>query len=132
MTPADQAVVLDAYAAIRCPVKVQNYYDATITLPEGSSGYGVRGSSDVQQELFGGREHIDRTMAALAALPGTVDLRLLADEDYTVAQDATNDAVRAGAPVIVAPKLPIDRRGHRRGSPSAQVRGAGRTNGRFR
>ena len=35
MTPADHAVVLDAYAAIRCPVKVQNYYDATITLPEG-------------------------------------------------------------------------------------------------
>ena len=64
MTPADHAVVLDAYAAIRCPVKVQNYYDATITLPEGSSGYGVRGSSDVQQELFGGRELIDRTLAA--------------------------------------------------------------------
>lgn len=42
VTPADQAVVLDAYAAIRCPVKVQNYYDATIRLPEGSSGYGVR------------------------------------------------------------------------------------------
>ena len=130
VTPADHAVVLDAYAAIRCPVKVQNYYDATIRLPEGSSGYGVRGSSDVQQELFGGRELIDRTLAALAALPGTVDLRLLADEDYTVAQDATSDAVRAGAPVIVAPKLPIDRRGHRRGSPSALVRGADRTNGR--
>lgn len=130
MTPADSAVMLDAYAAIRCPVKVQNYYDATVKLPEGASGYGVRGSSDVQQELFGGREVIDRTLDALAALPGTVDLRLLADEDFTVAQDATRDAVRGGAPVIVAPKLPVDRRGHRRGSPSALVRGTDRANGR--
>lgn len=125
-----RTIALDAYAAIRCPVKVQNYYDATITLPEGSSGYGVRGSSDVQQELFGGRDFINRTLATLAALPGTADLRLLADEDYMVGQDATRDAVQAGAPVILGPRLPIDPQGHRRGSPPVLVRGADRADGK--
>lgn len=122
--------MLDAYAAIRCPVKVQNYYDATVTLPEGASGYGVRGSSDLQQELFGVRDFINQAMDALAAAPGAVDLRMLADEDHTVAQDATQDAVHQGAALIVAPKLPIDGKGHRRGSPSALVRGADQANGR--
>lgn len=129
MNPSKQVVLLDAYAAIRCPVKVQNYYDATIRLPAGASGYGVRGSSETQQELFGGREYIDWVLDQLAGLPGAADLRLLADEDYQVAQDATEDAVHAGAPVIVAAKLPPDRRGHRRGSPPLLIRGADQDTG---
>ncbi|MGI5951621.1 MAG: hypothetical protein ACOX61_07220, partial [Brooklawnia sp.] len=129
MSPSG-GVVLDAYAAIRCPVKVQNYYDATVRLPAGASGYTVRGSSDVQAELFGGREFITNVLNQLAALPEAVDLRALADEDWTVSQDATRDAVRAGAPLIVAPRLPMDRKGHRRGSPPLLVRGADQPNRR--
>lgn len=125
-----KSVVLDAYAAIRCPVKVQNYYDATITLPQGASQYGVRGSSDLQQDLFGGRQFVNQILDTLATLPGAVDLRQLADEDYTVAEDATQDAMNAGSALIVAPRLPIDRKGHRRGSPPVLVRGADRPGGR--
>lgn len=127
MTPG-KSVLLDAYAAIRCPVKVQNYYDATVQLPEGASSYKVRGSSDVQAELFGGREFITAVLNQLAALPDSVDLRSLADEDWTVSEDATRTAVRAGAPLIVAPRLPMDRKGHRRGSPPLLVRGADQSN----
>ncbi len=131
MNPSRQVVLLDAYAAIRCPVKVQNYYDATIQLPEGASGYGVRGSSEAQQEYFAdGREFVSGVQDVLAKLPGAVDLRPLADEDHQVAQDATEDAVQAGAPVIVGPRLPVDRRGHRRGSPPLLIRGADQKNGR--
>ncbi|MGB3955083.1 MAG: hypothetical protein WBL05_07365, partial [Brooklawnia sp.] len=96
MNPSRQVVLLDAYAAIRCPVKVQNYYDATIQLPEGASGYGVRGSSEAQQEYFAdGREFVGGVQDVLARLAGAVDLRPLADEDPQVAQDATEDAVQA-------------------------------------
>ncbi len=130
MSSDDTTVLLDAYAAIRCPVKVQNYYDVTTTLPEGASGYGVRGSSDVQHDLFGGRAFVNQTTDALARLTGAVDLRPLADEDWTLGQDATRDAVRAAAPIILGPRLPVDRKGHRRGSPPVLVRGADRPDGR--
>lgn len=130
MTSPGDPVLLDAYAAIRCPVKVQNYYDNSIKLPEGASAYGMRASSDVQAELFGGREFITRTMDSLAACPGAVDLRGFADEDLLVIEDATRDAVRAGAALIVAPKLPVDRKGSRRGSPAALVRGPDNAKGR--
>jgi len=125
----DDDIVLDAYAAIRCPVKVQNHHDSTVRLPEGASAVGMRGSSDLQHELFGGRAFVDRVLAMLAAVPGAVDLRLLAEEDWTVAEAETREAVRTGAPVIIGPRLPVDRQGHRRGSPAVLVRGQDRDDG---
>ena len=122
MSPT-RPVILDAYAAIRCPVKVHNYHDRTVRLPDGIDAFAMRGSSDLQQELFGGRAFVDHVLELLVARPDAVDLRPLAEEDWTVAQDATRDAVRAGVRIIVGPRLPVDPRGHRRGSPPVLVRG---------
>lgn len=129
MSPS-RPVVLDAYAAIRCPVKVQNHYDQTVQLDGGTDSFAMRGSSDLQTELFGGRAFIDHVLNLLAARPDAADLRPLAEEDWTVAQDATRDAVAAGVPVIIGPRLPIDKEGHRRGSPPVLVRSADTERGR--
>ena len=82
MSPT-RPVILDAYAAIRCPVKVHNYHDRTVRLPDGIDAFAMRGSSDLQQELFGGRAFVDHVLELLVARPDAVDLRPLAEEDWT-------------------------------------------------
>ncbi|WP_341729815.1 TM0106 family RecB-like putative nuclease [Brooklawnia sp.] len=119
----DDPVLLDSYAAIRCPVKVQNHFDTSVSLPDRSALAAVRASSEAQAERFNSREIIDQALDRLAAIDGALDLRLLAAEDLPVIQDATRDAVARGVPLIIAPKLPIDYEGHRIGSPSVLLRG---------
>ena len=59
MSLPDDPVLLDSYAAIRCPVKVQNHFDTSISSPVGGSMAGVRISSELQAERFASREFID-------------------------------------------------------------------------
>ena len=61
----------------------------------------------------------------LASDDETVDLRDLAAPDSATAERATIAAMRAGAPIILAPVLPRDDAGHRAGRPSALIREAG-------
>ena len=129
MSLPDDPVLLDSYAAIRCPVKVQNHFDTSISSPVGGSMAGVRISSELQAERFASREFIDQMLDRLARVTGALDLRLLAGEDLAVIRDATRDAVGSGVPLIIAPQLPIDYAGHRWGSPSVLVRGADHAEG---
>lgn len=119
----DDPVLLGAYAAIRCPVKVQNHFDRSIALPDPEALAAVRASSEAQAERFNSREIIDQVLNRLATVTGALDLRLLADEGLATIQDATREAVSNGVPLIIAPKLPTDYAGHRFGSPSVLVRG---------
>lgn len=123
-------VLLDSYAAIRCPVKVQNHFDTSLSLPGDTAMAGVRISSELQADRFSHREQIDRVLARLATVPGALDLRLLDGEDLMVIQEATRDAVTGGMPLIIAPRLPIDYEGHRWGSPTVLIRGADGAGGR--
>ncbi len=91
MSLPDDPVLLDSYAAIRCPVKVQNHFDTSISSPVGGSMAGVRISSELQAERFASREFIDQMLDRLARVTGALDLRLLAGEDLAVIRDATRD-----------------------------------------
>lgn len=115
-------VLLDAYAARSCPVKTQNRYDRTVeqvsTQPD-----------EALQELFaGGRAFRDEVLDQVATAPGVLDLRGLVESGEDTA-GATRDAVAQGVAVIIAPHLPLDVDGHRRGHCDLLVRGADRPDG---
>lgn len=124
-------ILLDSYAARSCPVKTRNRFDRTVRLPVStSSDIAIRASTDAMQELFTGATAFKtEVMDAMANYPESVDLRSLADEDWSERSAATADAVEAGAPVIIAPVLPLDMAGHRAGQPDVLVMGPDSLNG---
>lgn len=123
---APRTILLDAYAARSCPVKTQNEYDRTLPELDAGSSIGMRGHSEALQELFAGSAiHDEEILSQIAATAsGVVDLRPLSDAPSSERLAATRAAVEAGAPVILAPLLPLDLVGHRRGHPDLIVRGA--------
>ena len=112
-------ILLDGYAAIRCPVKVHNQFDPTIELP-GTTTLAVNDTAEHQAALFEARELVATVMDELAASPQAVDLRGIEDPAERLA--ATDQARREAAGVIIAPALPDDPIGGRRGSPHLLVR----------
>ena len=124
-------IILDAYAARSCPVKVQNRFDPTVQLPRTADGSVVlRPASEALSEIFaGGREFADRVLTQLARQASAVDLRALREEDWSAAQQATLHAIAEGHRVIISPVLPVDVTGHRSGQPDLLVRGADRADG---
>lgn len=127
MTHAHEEILLDAYSAIRCPVKVQNRYHPLIERPDPAVD---THTADAQvADFFGGQRFIESVLDAFASLPGVVDLRGMTG-DPAAWEHATREAVRARAEVVVAPRLPADHVGHRRGSPRVLIRGNNRPDGR--
>lgn len=118
------AIVLSAYAARSCPVKTHNTYDPTIPNATWEPDESL-------QELFDGGAGFEDAVVdrLLATMPGTVDLRGLREAPSASRQAACLEAIAAKAMVIVAPLLPVDRLGHRAGSPDLLVRGADRADG---
>ena len=111
-------ILLDPYAARSCPVKTFNAFDPTEPAPE---------LDESLREAFQGGTDFRRAMLdVLATADGAVDLR---GANRTV--EATREAVRAGAAVIVGPRLPPDVEGHRRGQPDALVRDPGAAGPRY-
>ncbi|MGD8215746.1 TM0106 family RecB-like putative nuclease [Aestuariimicrobium sp. Y1814] len=111
-------ILLDAYAARSCPVKTQNQFDPTIDAP------GEGADAELQEIFAGSQEYKDQVMGRLATAEGALDLRGRDDR-----AEATRAAVEAGVAVIVAPRLPLDLEGRRRGNPDALVRGQDRPDG---
>lgn len=117
----ERPVLLDPYAARSCPVKTQNRHDRTLTVPRSEP-------DEALQELFDGGKAYEEEMLRLVKIsPGTLDLRQLPVDDV---EAATLQAMADGVPVVIGPRLPIDREGHRIGSPDALVRGADQADGR--
>ncbi|WP_392507421.1 TM0106 family RecB-like putative nuclease [Naumannella halotolerans] len=117
-------LLLDAYAARSCAVKTHNQFDRTISLPVVDL---VEAANEeiVNEAFIGGTEH--RRLACdelLGAITDSIDLR-----ESTDRRAATAEAVHAGTVLIVAPLLPSDLVGHRRGGPTALLRGPNRRDG---
>ena len=112
-------ILLDAYAARSCPVKVQNEYDPTT--PEPSKGVDASVIERFNDITSFKTDHLD----LLATAQGARDLREAGDQRARL----TAEAVAEGAPVIVGPRLPRDETGQRRGHPDALVRGQDRPDG---
>lgn len=117
--PSEDVVLLDGYAAIRCPVKVHNQFDPTLDLLGTSTG-DVHDTAEHQAALFEARELVSTVMDELATRPGAVDLRGMDDRTDRLA--ATGAAREDAATVIIAPALPDDPAGGRCGAPHLLVR----------
>lgn len=125
-------ILLDAYAARNCPVKVQNRYDRTVKLPgSDDDSAAMRSTSEGMAEIFAGSAGFrDLVLSAVAAAGvRVVDLRGLADADWPDREAVTAEVIAEGAEVIVKPTLPVDHAGHRFGSPDLLVRGPDRPDG---
>lgn len=125
-------ILLDAYAARNCPVKVHNKYDRTVlSNPEGAEATSMRGASEALSEVFAGSATVRSAIWEVITAAGlqVVDLRPLADQEWPEREEATSEAVAAGAEVIVNPVCPVDTAGHRYGSPSLLIRDRRRADG---
>lgn len=110
---AGPVVLLDADAAVSCPVRTRNRFDPSVPDP---------GPVAPQERDEEAAEFRGRVLDALAAMGRSVDLRGLGD-DRQARLRATADAVRAGRRVIIAPALPPDLVGGRTGEPDVLVLG---------
>lgn len=119
-------LLLGAYAARSCAVKTHNAYDPTVESP-------ALAEDEVLQQRFergiAYEDEVVRTLLA-AAPEHTIDLRPLAEQGWSVREDACLAAMGAGTPVIIGGALPSDARGHRVGLPDLWVRGADTSDGR--
>jgi predicted RecB family nuclease len=120
-TPAirPRAVLLSGYAAKSCARVIHNEYD--VTVPE----VAWEPPADLRRLFDLGNAFEADVLARWAALglDGYVDLRRL-DGDKHRHIDATVEAMRAGAPVIVGGRLPDDPAGCRTGKPDILLREA--------
>jgi predicted RecB family nuclease len=112
-----RAVLLGGYAAKSCPRVIHNEYD--VTVPE----VDWQPPADLQRLFDLGNafesDVLDRWVGL--GLEGFVDLRRL-DADKRAHIDATVEAMRSGAPVIVGGRLPDDSAGGRTGKPDILLR----------
>lgn len=106
---------LDAYAARSCPLKTVYRFTPGLLPP-------IERPPD--PPFFHDADAIETEVFArlLATEAEAVDLRSTRAADAAAAQRATIAAMRAGAPLILAPTLPRDAAGHRVGHPSLLVR----------
>ena len=107
--------LLDAYAVIRCDVRLQHSLDASISLAE------TRKRTEAEQRrIDGGLQHEQAVIDELVA--ANDDLVLINDSERDLAQEATMSALVSGAPLIARGWLPPDREGRRRGRPDLLVK----------
>ena len=124
------AIVLDAFAARSCAVKVHNVFDPGVHRPVPALDPSVAESFD------DGPSHSDRVVEAILAAArrsGTfrvADLRDLADAGWEQREAACRTAMLSGAEVVVDGLVPQDFAGHRRGRADLWVRGADTPGGR--
>ncbi len=118
------SIALDAYAAIHCPVKVQNTYDATIDLSKAEMARPFIPS----QRSAASKDNRDEIMAFLGNLEGSVDCRR---STFLDSCHATNAALEAGEKIILYPTFRIDTQHHRRTGPSILIRADRRDDGRY-
>lgn len=119
-------LLLDAYAARSCAVKTHNRFDPTVSIaaPDPQQLDGTN-EETVSEAFVGGTEHRRATGdQLLAAIGDGVDLRGAADR-----RTPTAEAIAEGRVLIIAPQLPDDLLGHRRGGPVALLRGPNRADG---
>lgn len=126
---AEPDFFLDAYAARSCPVKTHNAYDQAPPAPAGPVEP-LEPSEALREQFAGGEDFADRVLATLAALPGTVDLRPLADAPVSDRLAACERAMATGAPIVLGGLVRRDAAGHRSGVPKAWLRGANQGDGR--
>ena len=112
---APLSLALDAYAAIRCEVRLQHALDDAIAPPD--PGEVDEATHRRRQE---GRAHEAAVNARLAELLGDRFLAIPID-DRDEARRVTLDALAAEVPVIAQAWLPLDLEGHRRGRPDLLV-----------
>jgi len=112
-----RVVLLGGYAAKSCPRVVHNEYD--VTVPE----VAWQPPADLQRLFDLGNEFESDVLARWAGLDldGFVDLRRL-DADKPAHIEATVEAMRGRAPVIVGGRLPDDVAGARTGKPDILLR----------
>ena len=108
--------MLDAYATQRCPVKLQNRIDKSI------SGASER-SSALQRRIDAGIEHEAFVVQRILEHPPE-GLVVIDDEDRDLQQAATLAAMAEHRTVILHPWLPADPQGRRVGRPDLLVRHA--------
>ena len=114
-SPAPSDLALDAYAALRCEVRLQHVLDDAIALPDP----GVLDEA-VQRRRQEGREHEAAVVAQLAEQLGERFVAIsIVDRDE--ARRLTLAALADEIPVIAQAWLPVDRQGHRRGRPDLLV-----------
>ena len=110
------APLLDAYATLRCEVRLQHSLDLSLR------GIDRREpTSSEQRRIDAGRSHERAVLEKLEALCGD---QLLVIEQWSrdVAQEATKTALNAKAPLIAGSWLPSDFDGRRSGRPDLLVR----------
>jgi predicted RecB family nuclease len=107
--------LLDAYAAIRCEVRLQHSLDRTLPPLE------PRSLSEAEQlRIDAGLEHEASVLRSLSELLG--DEMLLIDErDRASAQRLTVEALDSRVPVVGRAWLPADEAGSRRGRPDLLI-----------
>ena len=109
------ALLLDAYAAQRCPVRLQNSLDDSLEVGE------RRSRSDAEQRRIDAgiaHEHgvIDKLVASLES-----SIEVIGSTERAASQAATADAIERRVPVIARGWLAPDRIGHRSGRPDLLV-----------
>lgn len=116
-------VLLDADAAVSCPVRTHNRFDPAVPDPgPGAAGQDGRPADEPTAARRATEAFRGRVLDALAAMPRAVDLRGL-EHDWPGRFQATARAVAAGRRVIIGPALPPDAAGGRIGEPDALVLG---------
>jgi len=125
VTEPTRRVVLDAYAAGSCPVKIQNRYDPAIEAPG-------EGASDALLEVFAGGKAFEYEVLSelIRVCDDVADLRSAGRPQWDLLQARTTEAVAAGTSVILGAALPIDLAGHRRGQADILIRDEQRPDGR--
>ena len=102
--------LLDAYASIRCEVRLQHLLDDEIVLEVQRDTTGAE-----QRRMDAGRHHEDEVLAALAAQHGDSFVLINQSLGRQLAQEATQAALDARVPLIAQAWLPADEEGRRRG-----------------
>ena len=102
--------LLDAYASIRCEVRLQHLLDDEIVLEVQRDTTGAE-----QRRIDAGRHHEDEVLAALAAQHGESFVLINQSLGRQLAQEATQAALDARVPLIAQAWLPADEEGRRRG-----------------
>ena len=115
IAPDTDGILLDAYAAQRCAVRLQNSFDSALrSLPR-------RERSDAEQRrIDAGNAHELTMLDAMADAMGDAMVRIEAS-GRAEAQEATMAAIAARVPVIAQAWLPPDRRNHRIGRPDLLI-----------
>jgi predicted RecB family nuclease len=108
--------LLDAYAAIRCEVRLQHALDSSISVADRRSL-----TEAEQRRVDGGRSHETAVLERMAVDLGDELVWVTAPEDVE-AQRQTASAIEDERAVIAHASLPADRVGRRRGRPDLLVR----------